>query len=60
MREIRTSSSMRGGRKRAFARRACLPLYAAPVPASARRTFFNLCQIPMLSLTRENPRTLLL
>ena len=27
MREIRTSGSMRGGRKRAFARRACLLLY---------------------------------
>ena len=30
MREIRTSSSMRGGRKRAFARRACLLLYGVP------------------------------
>ena len=29
MREIRTSGSMRGGRKRAFARRACLLLYGA-------------------------------
>jgi hypothetical protein len=29
MREIRTSGSMRGGRKRAFARRACLLLYSA-------------------------------
>jgi hypothetical protein len=42
MREIRTSGSMRGGRKRAFARRACLLLYAwkgaaALVPASAHR-----------------------
>ena len=27
MREIRMSGSMRGGRKRAFARRACLLLY---------------------------------
>ena len=31
MREIRTSSSMRGGRKRAFARRACLLLYRVPI-----------------------------
>jgi hypothetical protein len=31
MREIRTSGSMRGGRKRAFARRACLLLYSAPI-----------------------------
>ena len=30
MREIRTSGSMRGGRKRAFARRACLLLYGVP------------------------------
>jgi hypothetical protein len=30
MREIRTSGSMRGGRKRAFAWRACLLLYRAP------------------------------
>src|ERR1700692_2947818 len=30
MREIRTSGSMRGGRKRAFARRACLLLYRVP------------------------------
>jgi len=30
MREIRTSGSMRGGRKRTFARRACLLLYSAP------------------------------
>jgi len=30
MREIRTSGSMRGGRKRAFARRACLLLYSVP------------------------------
>src|SRR6266478_2511532 len=30
MREIRTSGSMRGGRKRAFAWRACLLLYSAP------------------------------
>jgi hypothetical protein len=30
MREIRMSGSMRGGRKRAFARRACLLLYRAP------------------------------
>jgi len=28
--EIRTSGSMRGGRKRAFARRACLLLYRVP------------------------------
>jgi hypothetical protein len=32
MREIRTSGSMRGGRKRAFAWRACLLLYRAPDP----------------------------
>jgi hypothetical protein len=30
MREIRMSGSMRGGRKRAFARRACLLLYGVP------------------------------
>jgi hypothetical protein len=30
MREIRMSGSMRGGRKRAFARRACLLLYRVP------------------------------
>src|ERR1019366_5913361 len=30
MREIRTSGSMRGGRKRTFARRACLLLYGVP------------------------------
>ena len=30
MREIRTSGSMRGGRKRAFSRRACLLLYQSP------------------------------
>jgi hypothetical protein len=30
MREIRTSGSMRGGRKRAFAWRACLLLYSVP------------------------------
>jgi hypothetical protein len=30
MREIRMSGSMRGGRKRTFARRACLLLYGAP------------------------------
>src|ERR1700677_1791291 len=30
MREIRPSGSMRGGRKRAFARRACLLLYGVP------------------------------
>jgi len=30
MREIRTSGSMRGGRKRAFAWRACLLLYGVP------------------------------
>jgi hypothetical protein len=40
MREIRTSGSMRGSRKRAFAWRACLLLYAgkgaaALVPASS-------------------------
>ena len=33
MREIRTSGSMRGGRKRAFARRACLLLYGAGLNA---------------------------
>ena len=37
MREIRTSSSMRGGRKRAFARRACLLLYRVP---ESIRAFF--------------------
>jgi len=31
MREIRTSGSMRGGRKRAFAWRACLLLYSVPI-----------------------------
>jgi hypothetical protein len=30
MREIRMSGSMRGGRKRAFTRRACLLLYRVP------------------------------
>ena len=30
MREIRKSGSMRGGRKRTFARRACLLLYGVP------------------------------
>ena len=30
MREIHMSGSMRGGRKRAFARRACLLLYDSP------------------------------
>jgi len=34
MREIRTSGSMRGGRKRAFARRACLLLYGVPTKFS--------------------------
>ena len=33
MREIRMSGSMRGGRKRAFARRACLLLYRVPIMA---------------------------
>jgi hypothetical protein len=37
MREIRTSSSMRGGRKRAFARRACLLLYRVPI---VKKAFF--------------------
>jgi len=37
MREIRTSGSMRGGRKRAFARRACLLLYGVPRSESLLR-----------------------
>ena len=37
MREIRTSGSMRGGRKRAFAWRACLLLYSA---LAFRKAFF--------------------
>ena len=40
MREIRTSGSMRGGRKRAFARRACLLLYGVPRRHSFRRDRF--------------------
>jgi hypothetical protein len=37
MREIRTSGSMRGGRKRTFARRACLLLYSA---LAVKESFF--------------------
>jgi hypothetical protein len=40
MREIRMSGSMRGGRKRAFARRACLLL--CRVPKLSNATFSDL------------------
>jgi hypothetical protein len=41
MREIRMSGSMRGGRKRAFARRACLLLYKAPAGCGAEARAAN-------------------
>ena len=55
MREIRMSGSMRGGRKRAFARRACLLLYRVPgvkklLPIDSSRRF-PLISIPFFRRT---------
>src|ERR1700728_4774401 len=54
MREIRTSGSMRGGRKHAFAWRACLPLYRRPRRAlrlvqSSHFVRFDHSQLPFFS-----------